>query len=193
MFANILAMGASTTGTPAAGAPAQGGGGGLLVTLLPFGVIILIFYFLIIRPQKKKDKETKNMLASMKKGDKVVSIGGIHGTVAIVKETTVVVKVDDNTRMEFSKNAISAILDKKPDKRQEPESKGIEKVAAPKKRLFGAAKADKADQAAKPEQGGKADKAGKAAAPEGDKPAVQPAARPAGEAAKPGNEADEQQ
>ncbi len=55
------------------------------------------------------------MLSSIKKGDKVVSIGGIHGTVVAVKETTVVVKVDDNTRMEFSRNAISSIINRKGD------------------------------------------------------------------------------
>ena len=97
---------------PEAGAA---GGGSMMTTFITFGLIIAIFYFLIIRPQKKRDKETKEMLASIKKGDKVVSIGGIHGTVMIVKETTVVVKVDDNTRMEFSRNAISSIVDRKSD------------------------------------------------------------------------------
>lgn len=87
--------------------------GSMMTTFVTFGLIIVIFYFLIIRPQKKRDKETKEMLASIKKGDKVVSIGGIHGTVVVVKETTVVVKVDDNTRLEFSRNAISSIVNRK--------------------------------------------------------------------------------
>ncbi len=108
MNALLTTLGAQGTATTSAGST-----GSMTTTFITFGLIILIFYFLIIRPQKKRDKETKNMLASMKKGDKVVSIGGIRGTVVIVKETTVVVKVDDNTRIEFSKNAIAQILDRK--------------------------------------------------------------------------------
>src|SRR5574344_344274 len=126
MFANLLAMGPTTTGI-AANASGTSGSSGLISTLVTFGVIILIFYFLIIRPQKKKDKEAKNMLAAMKKGDKIVTIGGIRGTVAVVKESTVIIKVDDNTRIEFSKNAISTILDKKPEKKVEK----VEKVEKP--------------------------------------------------------------
>jgi preprotein translocase subunit YajC len=102
------------TAMPAPEASAAGGGS-MMTTFITFGLIIAIFYFLIIRPQKKREKETKEMLASIKKGDRVVSIGGIHGTVMIVKETTVVIKVDDNTRIEFSRNAISSIVDRKSD------------------------------------------------------------------------------
>lgn len=61
------------------------GAGSMMTTFITFGLIILIFYFLMIRPQKKRDKETKAMLDAMKKGDKVVSIGGIHGTVVAVR------------------------------------------------------------------------------------------------------------
>lgn len=86
--------------------------GSMWTTVIMFVAIILIFYFLIIRPQKKRDKETKAMLDAMKKGDKVVTIGGIHGTVVTVKEQTVVVKVDDNTRIEFTKGAISSVVNK---------------------------------------------------------------------------------
>ena len=81
-------------------------------SMIMFVAIILIFYFLIIRPQKKRDKETKAMLDAMKKGDKIVTIGGIHGTVVTVKDQTVVIKVDDNTRIEFTKTAISTVLNK---------------------------------------------------------------------------------
>ncbi|MDD2394495.1 preprotein translocase subunit YajC [Sphaerochaeta sp.] len=105
----------------------------MMTTFVTFGLIIVIFYFLIIRPQKKRDKETKEMLAAIKKGDKVVSIGGIHGTVVAVKETTVVVKVDDNTRIEFSRNAISSIVNRKAET-TEPSSKKKakkEQVSAP--------------------------------------------------------------
>ena len=86
--------------------------GSMTTTIIMFVAIIAIFYFLIIRPQKKRDKETKAMLDAMKKGDKVITIGGIHGTVVTVKEQTVVIKVDDNTRMEFTKSAISTVVNK---------------------------------------------------------------------------------
>ncbi len=94
-------------------ADAAGSTGSMATTMVTFVLIILIFYFLMIRPQKKRDKEAKAMLDAMKKGDKVVSIGGIHGTVVAVRESSVIVKVDDNTRIEFSKNAISQVLNKK--------------------------------------------------------------------------------
>lgn len=84
----------------------------LTSSLIMFALIILIFYFLIYRPQKKRDKEAKAMLAAMKKGDKVVTIGGIHGTIVTVKDKTVVIKVDDSARIEFSKEAISSVISK---------------------------------------------------------------------------------
>ena len=96
----------------AADASGANGTASMMTTIITFALIILIFYFLIIRPQKKRDKETKAMLDAMKKGDKVVTIGGIHGTVVTVKEQTVVVKVDDNTRIEFTKGAISSVVNK---------------------------------------------------------------------------------
>ncbi len=108
--------------------------GSMTTTLITFGLIILIFYFLIIRPQKKKDKEAKAMIDSMKKGDRVVTIGGIHGTVVTVKETTVVIKVDDNARIEFTKGAVSTVVQKttaKPAKKEDKviaEDKAAEKV-----------------------------------------------------------------
>ena len=101
--------------------------GSMMTTIITFVLIILIFYFLIIRPQKKRDKETKAMLAAMKKGDKVVTIGGIHGTIVAVKDQTVVVKVDDSARIEFSKSAISSVVNKsvaKPAPEKSEEKKG---------------------------------------------------------------------
>lgn len=86
--------------------------GSMWTTFIMFGAIILIFYFLIIRPQKKRDKETQAMLDALKKGDKVITIGGIHGTVVAVKEKTVVLKVDDNARIEFLKSAVSTVVNK---------------------------------------------------------------------------------
>lgn len=85
-------------------------GGQLLTMILPFGLIILVFYFLIIRPQNKKQKDTKQMLAAVKKNDKVVTIGGIRGVIVSVKDDTVIVKVDDTVKLEISKSAIATVL-----------------------------------------------------------------------------------
>lgn len=93
-------------------AAASGAGanqGGMLMTVMPFVLIIAIFYFFIIRPQNKKQKETQKMIDALKKGDKVVTIGGIHGVVSATKEKTVIVKVDGDTKIEFSRSAISAV------------------------------------------------------------------------------------
>jgi preprotein translocase subunit YajC len=94
----------------AGGGAAQSGGplGGIM-SFAPFILIIGIFYFLIIRPQNKKRKETEKMLSALKKGDKIVTIGGIHGTIQSARESTVIVRVDDNTRIEFSRSAISTV------------------------------------------------------------------------------------
>jgi len=88
---------------------AEGGGMSGIMSFLPFVAIIAIFYFLIIRPQNKKQKETQKMLSALKKGDKIVTIGGIHGTIQSVKEQTVIVKVDDGIKIEFSRTAISSV------------------------------------------------------------------------------------
>jgi preprotein translocase subunit YajC len=91
---------------------AEGGSGSFITTLIPFALIIAIFYFLIIRPQNKKQKETQRMLNSLKKGDKVVTIGGVHGIIQNVKDgsNSVIVKVDENTKLEFSRSAISNVI-----------------------------------------------------------------------------------
>ncbi len=107
--------------------------GSMVTTFVTFGLIIAVFYFLIIRPQKKKEKETKDMIGAVKKGDKVVTIGGIRGTVTSVKEDAVVVKVDDTTKIEFSKGAISSIINKKDDKPAAAKKPAAKKPAAVKK------------------------------------------------------------
>jgi preprotein translocase subunit YajC len=140
--------------TAAAGSTA----GSMVSTFVTFGLIILIFYFLMIRPQKKKDKETKAMLDAMKKGDKVVSIGGIHGTVIAVRESTVIVKVDDNTRMEFSRSAISQVVDStkaKADAKAKTEKKSdekVEKVDAPQETTEAAAPEKTAETTEQPKK-----------------------------------------
>ena len=93
----------------AGGAASASTSSSLIGSLLPFLLIIVIFYFLLIRPQNKKQKETQKMLDALKKGDKVITIGGIHGTVSSVKENTVIVKVDDDCKLEFNRTAISSV------------------------------------------------------------------------------------
>ena len=101
------------TGT---GAPQQGGGGTQLVTMLvTFGLIIVVFYFLVIRPQNKKQRDAKKMLENIRKGDRVVTIGGMHGYVDSVKDDAVVLKVDDNVKIRFSKSAVSQVLERRND------------------------------------------------------------------------------
>jgi preprotein translocase subunit YajC len=104
-----------------------GGASGLLGTFLPFILIIGIFYFLIIRPQNKKQKDTQRMLAALKKGDKIITIGGVHGVISTVRESSVVVKVDDNTKVEFSRSAIATIVEVS--KAEKIEDKTDEKTA----------------------------------------------------------------
>jgi preprotein translocase subunit YajC len=104
------------------GAPqgAEGGGpGSMISTFIPFILIIGIFYFLIIRPQNKKQKETQKMLGALKKGDKIVTVGGVHGVIQSVKESSVVLKVDENTKIEFSRSAIATVVEA---------SKAVEKI-----------------------------------------------------------------
>lgn len=99
--------------TPAAG---SGLGGFQNISMfVMIGLMFVIFYFLLIRPQQKKQKEHEKLLNALKKGDKVTTIGGIRGTLASVKDKTVVIKVDDNCKMEFLRTAVSEVMTKKDD------------------------------------------------------------------------------
>jgi preprotein translocase subunit YajC len=102
-FVFSLLMGAPAGGSEGAGGPAG------FMSFVPFIAIIAIFYFLIIRPQNKKQKETQRMLSALKKGDRVVTIGGIHGTIQSIRDSSVILRVDDSTKIEFSRSAISSV------------------------------------------------------------------------------------
>lgn len=95
-------------------APSNTGGqsttAGFSSSIIMIVLLVAIFYFFLIRPQNKKQKETQRMLDALKKGDKVVTIGGIHGVISSVKENTVIVKVDESTKIEFSRNAIARVV-----------------------------------------------------------------------------------
>ena len=92
--------------------PEQNSGG--FAAFLPFILIMFIIYFLMIRPQTKRQKEKDLMRESLKKGDKIITMGGIHGTVQGFKEKNkiVIVKVDNNTNLSFSKTAITGLAGK---------------------------------------------------------------------------------
>ena len=75
-------------------------------SLIMLGLMVLVFWFFMIRPQMKKQKELKKFREALKKGDYIVTIGGIHGKILEVTDTTVLVQ-SDNTKLRFDKSAIS--------------------------------------------------------------------------------------
>ncbi len=83
-----------------------------IAMFLPLILIFLVFYFFIIRPQKKKEDKRKEMIGAVKKGDKVVTIGGVHGVVTQVDEQSLLVQVDNNVKLRVEKNAISSVQPK---------------------------------------------------------------------------------
>lgn len=88
-------------------AAAQSGSGGILGLVGPFVLMFVVFYFLLIRPQQKKTKARNAMLKSLKKGDKVVTIGGLHGTIMEISDDIVVLRVNDVTKLTFDRGSIS--------------------------------------------------------------------------------------
>ncbi len=86
----------------------QGGSGSLISMLVMFGAVILIMYFLMIRPQQKRQKEHQKMIENLKRGDKVVTTAGIHGTVTDIDGPSIVLQVSDNVKLTFEKTAIAA-------------------------------------------------------------------------------------
>lgn len=101
----------------AAGGPLGGGGGGsAAIQILFFAAIFAIFYFLLIRPQQKQRREREALLGSVKRGDRVVTTGGLHGTVVGLGEHTVVLKVADQVKLEFDRSAIGRIVVAQSDK-----------------------------------------------------------------------------
>lgn len=88
--------------------PADGQESGGLISFLPLILIMVVFYFFFIRPQMKKAKEQRNFREALKKGDKVVTIGGIHGKIADLKDNTVILDVDNNVRLTVEKSAVVA-------------------------------------------------------------------------------------
>lgn len=82
------------------------GMGGMLLT---FGLMFAVMWFLIIRPQQKRQKDHQKMVAALKKGDRVVTSGGLHGSVKDLRDETLLVKVAENTVVEVSRGAIATV------------------------------------------------------------------------------------
>ena len=80
-----------------------------IVSFIPLILIFVVFYFLLIRPQKQKQTEHQGMIANLKKNDEVITSGGIHGTIVNVKDTTFVIRVDDEVKIEVEKNSIGLL------------------------------------------------------------------------------------
>jgi preprotein translocase subunit YajC len=105
----VFAQAPEGTAPPANQAPLSN----LLGNPLPMiAILFAVMYFLMIRPNQKRERERRQMLASLAKGDKVVTTGGICGTVVGLSERSVVVRVDDNANIEFLRGAISQITSK---------------------------------------------------------------------------------
>ena len=82
--------------------------GDMLGTLLPIIAMFAIMWFLLIRPAQKRQKQTKQMQESLKRGDKVITIGGLHGVIDAVDDTSVFLKVADGTTLQFDRQAVGA-------------------------------------------------------------------------------------
>jgi len=97
----------------AMGAQPEGGGEQSMVsTLIMFGAIFLIFYFMIIRPQQKRQKQREKMINEMKKGDKVITSGGLHGTIAGMDEKTLLVDLGNNIKVTVERSSVNNVTEK---------------------------------------------------------------------------------
>ena len=89
---------------------APGGIESILSSIVPFLLIIFIFYFLILRPQQKRQKERAKLLGSIKKGDKIITAGGMHGLVEGLDDKTLLVKITDNVKVKMERSAVTTII-----------------------------------------------------------------------------------
>ncbi|TSA20543.1 preprotein translocase subunit YajC [bacterium] len=90
----------------------------MIQTIILFGLIFVIFYFMIIRPQQKKQKERQKMLDALEKGDKILTAGGIYGTVIGIEDKTVLVQIADNVKVKVDRGSVGSVLkDAKPEEK----------------------------------------------------------------------------
>jgi len=94
----------------ALGAGGGEGGGGGFQPLILMGAMFAIFYFLLIRPQQKKSKEHRQLLANLKKGDRVVTSGGIHGRITGMDESTLTVEIAEKVRVKVSRANVAGLI-----------------------------------------------------------------------------------
>jgi preprotein translocase subunit YajC len=90
----------------------QAGGGSAMQQIIPIALIMIVFYFFMIRPQSKKQKLEREFKDSLKEGERVVTIGGVHGKITSVKEKTFIIEIAKEVRVEVEKTAISAEVTK---------------------------------------------------------------------------------
>lgn len=93
-------------------APPQGEGGGptaLLIQIMPIVLIFLVFWFMIIRPQKKQQEQRRTMLDGLKRGDRIITNGGLYATVRDVKGEVVTATIGENVKVEISRQAIATV------------------------------------------------------------------------------------
>ena len=89
---------------------APGGGASGLIQLIPYAAMFAIFYFVLLAPMRKQQKQTKEMLAALKKGDRVLTQGGIYGTVAQIEDQVVWVKIADTLKVKITRSAITSVV-----------------------------------------------------------------------------------
>jgi len=97
--------------------------GPVLAQLVFIGIIFVIFYFLIIKPQQTQRKKHQEFLASLKKGDKVITSSGIWGTISEISDETIMLKVDANTKIKFSKDVVIAYQPSKSEEKEDKDEK----------------------------------------------------------------------
>lgn len=103
------------------------GTGNILVTFLPLIAMFALLYFLLIRPQQKRQKSRNLLLSNLKKGDKVTTIGGLHGTILELTDDIVVLRVNDATKLTFDRSAVNNVVQSAPDLEEKREKKAEEK------------------------------------------------------------------
>ena len=92
----------------------KSGGGSSLSFFLPLILIVVVFYFFMIRPQQKKAKEQKKFREALKKGDKIITIGGIHGKIIEVQETTFTIETEGQGRLRIERSAVATSTNLEP-------------------------------------------------------------------------------
>ena len=92
------------------GGAAGGQGGGSFAGFIPLILMFAIFYFLLIRPQQKKTKEHREMISNLKKGDRIVTSGGLHGRITGVSDTTLTVEIAEKVRVKVNRGSVSALM-----------------------------------------------------------------------------------